>query len=213
MAQIVFTFRSPIETEETIGMIERAITDLEGKTKRKGNVLVAKWRMSKWHNTRKFKFYVGANEVRVITDDWRENVSIKWERKSRGIFATWNAFVELLLQSNPGVDFQLASGDFHIVSAKIMSNGIEQISSSTAKTKPSIGGALVGGALFGGVGAIVGGSHTKTKTIGSTQNVFSNNLLVVVRYSNGLILEGTVFKDSTVYNNIMVGLCEVESHN
>lgn len=211
-AQRVFTFNSPVDASKTIEMIENAVRCLGGKTKLKGNVLIAKWRRSVWENTRKFTFYIGTDAIRVTTKDWREYMGIKWERKCKGLFATWNAFVEVLLRSNPGVDFQLASGDFHIVSAKIMSDGIEETFSSTSKTNPSIGGALVGGALFGGVGAIIGGSRTKTKTTGSTNSVFSSSILVAVRYSNGLILEGDVVKDSSVYNNIMVGMCEVESH-
>jgi hypothetical protein len=121
----------------------------------------------------------------------------------------WNVFVDTLLTKFPDLDFELRAGKMNIVAAKIMSDGMMQVMSSTSVSKPSITGALIGGALFGGVGAIVGGSRTKTKTSGSTRNVFSSTVLVVVRYSNGFTLEGEILKKSSVYNRITAGLCEV----
>ena len=204
MAQIVFTFHSPVEPIETVEMIKKAVSSLEGKTKLKGNVLVAKWRISIWNNFTKFNFYIGKNEIRVTTEYWKSITGIKWERKCKGVFATWNGFVKSLLQLNS--DFDLETGNFHIVSAKIVSDGVEQEYSSTSKTKPSIGGALVGGALFGGVGAIVGASRSKTTTWGSSTTVFSGYYLVAVRYSNGLCLEGEISKKSSVYNQIVANM-------
>ena len=133
---------------------------------------------------------------------------IKWEFRCNPVLKLWNVFVKELTHLYPDLSFEISCDEFQIVSAKILSDGIEQTFSSKSVTKPSIGGALLGGALFGDVGAIIGGSRTKTHTTGTSTSTFSSDVLVRVRYSNGFNLEGTISKKSSVYNSILVGLSD-----
>lgn len=214
MSQRVFTFYSPADCDKTIDMIVDSVSAIRGKTKVHDNVVIARWR-SRRYNTifrHKFKFFVGNDMVRVVTnDDSRSCRRIKWEMKCRAMIHLWDDFVISLTQMFPNMNFELQSGKFHIVSAKMMSDGIEQVFSSKSVSTPSIAGALVGGALFGAVGAIVGGSGGKTRTSGSTKAKFSGEILVTARYSNGLNLEGGVYKSSKVYNQILVNLSELSN--
>lgn len=213
MAQKIFTFRSPVDTNETIDIITKVVAELKGKTKIEGAVVTAKWVIKDTTIFRhKFTFYVGKDMVRVVTDDGTpKNTRIKWEYKN-GYFSTspivkqWHEFVRILTLMYSNYDFELEYGDFHIVEAKIMSDGVEQVFTSTSKKKPSIGGAIVGGALFGGVGAIIGGTSGKTRTSGSSSTVIASTVVVTVRYSNGLNLEGTISKNSSEYNRILTNL-------
>ena len=212
MAQRIFTFHSPTDMGETIEMIVKSVTALKGKAKVRDNLVIARWRSKRSRTIfrHKFKFYVGKDMVRVVTgDDSRACRRIKWELKCRSMIHLWDDFVISLSNMFPDLNFELESGRFHIVSAKIMSDGIEQVFSSTSVSTPSIGGALIGGALFGGVGAIVGGSGGRTRTSGTTRSAFSDKVLVAVRYSNGMNLEGEVSKRSAVYNKIIVSLSEL----
>lgn len=214
MAQRVFTFHSPADVKQTITLIEDVVSHLNGKVKTSGNVIKAQW----WANNttlfpHKFTFYVGKEMVRVVTSDlntaWYK--TIKWEFGIyNSVLKLWREFIRLLNRRYYKLDFSLESERFYIVSAKIMSDGIEQVTTSTSKTKPSIAGAMVGGALFGDVGAIIGSGRSKTRTTGTTRSVFSDKVLVTVRYSNGLILEGKISKKSQVYNSIVAGVCETE---
>jgi hypothetical protein len=211
MAQRIFTFRSPVNNDEMVSIIERVVSNLNGKTKTNGGVVTAKW----WHKgtttfPHKYTFYVGKDVVRVTTNDMSDVYynKIKWEFKCNPVLKLWNEFIIILTHLYPDLDFWLESNSFHIESAKIMSNGMEQTFSSTSVSRPSIGGALLGGLLFGGVGAIVGGSRNTTRTTGTTSTVFSDTVAVTVRYSNGFNLDGNISKKSSVYNKIIVGLCE-----
>jgi hypothetical protein len=205
-----------VSTGETIEIIKNAVAAIRGKTKVDGNVIKAKWKSRRYRTTfaKKFTFYVGKDMVRVAMKDGAGessvNMRIKWEYKCRDIFIIWDEFIKELARSYPELNFDMESGDrYHIVDAKLMSDGVTQTFSSTSVSRPSIGGALIGGALFGGVGAIVGGSGGKTRTSGKTQATFSREVLVAARYSNGLNLEGVIHKNKPVYDKIMAGLCEV----
>ena len=211
--QRVFTFHSPVEQKKMVEIIDKAVSALGGKTKASGNVVTAKWWCKGTTTFRhKYEFFVGKEAVRVTSKDLQSTYhkTIKWELGfSSAVVKLWNEFVRVLTQMYPDLDFGLEQGKPYMVSAKLMSNGVEQVFSSTSVSKPSIGGALIGGALFGGVGAIVGGSRSKTRTTGSTRTVFSSTVLATVRYSNGLNLEGNISRKSDIYNKIQVGLCEV----
>lgn len=210
MSQRVFTFYSQVEPKETIEIISKVVSELKGKVKIDGNIVTAKWRC---YNTtmfrHKFTFYVGKDVVRVVTGDSSSSYGfIKWEYRLNAVMKVWDGFIKTLSQMYPDMNFELEPGKFHIVSAKLMSDGIEQVYSSTSVSKPSIGGALIGGALFGGVGAIIGGSRSKTREVGSTSTEFSSVFLIKARYSNGLNLEGEISKTSSIYHKISTGLIE-----
>lgn len=209
MAQRVFSFHSPVDEMETIDIITNVISQLKGKTKVSGNKVTAKW----WCKSatffpHKFTFFIGKNIVRVITsdsDDFLTYKFIKMEFGLNNVLKVWDAFVKTLVQMYPDLNFELKPGKFSIVAVKTMSDGVKQVHSSTSVTNPSICGALLGGALFGDVGAIIGGSRTTTSTKGTTTASFSDTVLVTVRYSNGFILDGTISKKSAIYQQVMVG--------
>lgn len=212
MARRVITFYSPVDTNETIEIIKNTVLALNGKIKIEGNLIKAKWKSPRYKTlfAKSFTFYVGKEVVRVVMNDGKDgNLRIKWERKCKEVFLVWDEFIKELTESYHDLNFELETGNYHIVSVKLMSDGIEQVSTSTSVSRPSIGGALIGGALFGGVGAIVGGSGGKTRTQGSTRTDISGVILLAVRYSNGLNLEGSILKTNSVYDKIMAGFCEV----
>lgn len=208
MPQRVFTFHSPVNKDETIDIITKVVSEIRGKTQVDGYVITASW----WLNNttlfpHKFTFYIGDDMVRVVTGDFTSSYKkIKWEYRSMNVLKLWQEFVRFLTLMYPNLDFGLERGTFHIVAAKIMSDGIEQVFSSASVSRPSIGGAIMGGLLFGDVGAIIGGTCGKTHTTGVSKGVMSDNVLVTVRYSNGFNLEGTISKKSSVYNKILASL-------
>ena len=203
MAQRVFTFYSQVEPTETIDIITKVVSELKGKIKIEGNIVTAKWNCNNTTLFRhKFTFYVGKNVIRVVTGDSNSAYNrIKWEYRLNPVLKVWDGFIKTLVGMYPDLNFELEPGKFHIVTAKIMSDGIEETYTLTSISKPSIGGALIGGALFGGVGAIVGGSGGKTHTSGTTSTVFSSTVLTKVRYSNGLNIEGSISKTSSLCSN------------
>ena len=133
---------------------------------------------------------VRANFYRRANDDW------------------WDMFLRTLFEQNPGADFgvSLANGDPVVAGVLDLNGDTKQVSFSQTSGGTSLGGFLVGGALFGDAGAIVGGLSGKQRTVTNSRTVFSDELLVRVIYSNGRLWEGTVIKGSQLYHEIMVNM-------
>lgn len=89
-----------------------------------------------------------------------------------------------------------------LIEAQACGSDVEQITATKGKDV-SLGRAAMGGALFGGAGAVVGGlSGTKTSTTHSRQ-VFADKIPFRLFYSNGRIIEKMIWRDSTEYAKIM----------
>lgn len=98
--------------------------------------------------------------------------------------------------------FPLRSGKPTVVYAEHCDDGMGQETVSHGKNF-SLGKAAVGGALFGGTGALVGGLSGTKKSKAQTRNVFSSAALFRVLYSNGRVIERTVKKNSREYAELM----------
>ena len=120
----------------------------------------------------------------------------------------WDVFLTSLFEKNPGVEFgvTLANGDPLVAGVLNLRGDTKQVSFSQTSGGTSLGGFLVGGALFGDAGAIVGGLSGKQRTVTNSRTVFSDELLVRVIYTNGRLWEGTVIKGSQLYHEIMVNM-------
>jgi hypothetical protein len=210
---MLFTFHTPGGASDTCDAIKTTVAAMNGKIKEVSpGCYKAKWRI---HPTRKSefnyrcRFYVGEDMVRVIIKDTNEPKSIKKFSRLSRMMKFWNTFVEYLLQQYPDVDFGLTPGVPSVSAVKFYGDGTEQVFTSTTKNSPNIGGALVGGWLFGTAGAIIGGSSGRSYTTGSTRTEFSQTQLATVRYSNGLVLEGDIRKNSPLYHEIMSNLSQL----
>lgn len=113
---------------------------------------------------------------------------------AQDIFAAHDVFLEALQAA--GLDIPIAPGSPYIVTSILIGGGVEQQSQQSF----SASGAFVGAAVFGDIGALIGGlgnSRTRTKT------VFSNSALFILCYSNGLIEERELKKNSRLYDEAM----------
>jgi hypothetical protein len=212
---MLFTFRTPWGASDTCDAIKTTVASMNGKIKEVSpGCYKAKWRI---HPTRKSefnyrcRFYVGEDMVRVIIKDTNEPKSIKKFSRLSRMMKFWNTFVEYLLQQYPDVDFGLTPGVPSVSAVKFYGDGTEQVFTSTTKNSPNIGGALVGGWLFGTAGAIIGGSSGRSYTTGSTRTEFSQTQLAIVRYTNGFIMEGKLLRDSPLYHEIMVNMSRLSN--
>jgi hypothetical protein len=174
--------------------------------------LRASWRTQHYHSKQyhtvfpsKFTFYVGEDIVRVIDSKGMMQM-IPLRFKVGGYSAIWNAFVESLLKVAPDTDFGLRAGDVELVAAQFVGDETEQVFVSTTHHSPSLGGAVFGGLLFGTPGAIIGSSYGTSHTSGKLSTQFSGSVLVKARYSNGLLAEGKLHKNSPAYNEILVNM-------
>ena len=206
---MLFIFRTPWGASETNEAIKSTIASLKGTVKEKSpGCLVAKWKINpdRWEMRYKAKFYVGEDMVRVIIKADFEPSRIKRTYHMGKELRFWNTFIEQLLIRHPGVEFGLALGAPTVSEVKLHGDGTKQVFTSTTTNSPSIGGALVGGMLFGTAGAIIGASGGKSHTEGYSRTEFSYTVPATVRYTNGLIMEGYLVRDSSLYHEIMVNM-------
>lgn len=210
---MVYTFRSPWGIEETCNVIKATVESMRGTVKEVyPGCLKAKWRTQPFHSKQyhtvfpsKFMFYVGEDIVRV--DDGRGMMQMIVPRfKVGGYSAVWNAFIESLIKVAPDVDFGIKPGDAELVAAQFVGGETEEVFVSNTTHSPSLSGAVLGGLLFGTPGAIIGSSYGTSHTTGKLSTRFSNTVLVKGRYSNGLLVEGVLQKNSPTYNVILVNM-------
>ena len=118
----------------------------------------------------------------------------------------WDWFLETLFEKYPGVDFgvSLAMGDPVVAGVLNLSGDTHEVHTSVTRGGTSLGGFLIGGALFGDAGAVVGGLSGKQRTVTNSRTEYSSTLLARVIYSNGRLWEGLVYKKSQLYNEIML---------
>lgn len=210
MKNIVYTFMSPFSTQQTAEMICRAMEKL-GTVKeanhRNGHIK-AIYKLSTFQKY-KYNFYIEHSEkacrVRmVMADDGCLDIKRVWRIRD----GAWDKFLTNLFELSPDTDFgvTLSDGSPYVMGVLYLENDIEQVYISHTKRNTSITGFLLGGALFGDAGAIVGGMSGRQRTIGHTYTQFANSQLSRIIYNNGRLWEGVVTKGSELYNEIMVNM-------
>ena len=188
----------PFPSVEALNMITRVLVSIgEVKSADPHHGVVRGTIRTSSKKKRRVEFYVERNEehckvracfYRLANDDW------------------WDLFLCTLFEMYPGVDFgvSLAKGDPVVAGVLNLSGDTKEVYYSKTSGGTSLGGFLLGGALFGDAGAIVGGLSGKQRTVTDSRTVYSKELLVRIIYSNGRLWEGPVFKGSPLYNEIMV---------
>lgn len=212
MGNAVYTFRTPWGINETCDVIKLTVESMKGTAKvvSPGRV-TAKWKTQPSHSKQfrkagKFTFYVGDGVVRAIGDPCVLSQKIFMHFKIGGQLAVWNAFIESLMTLAPGVDFGIRPGDLELVELQFVGDGLEETFVSRTRNHPSVGGAVLGGLAFGAAGAIIGGSAGTSYTTGKSSTRFATNVLAKGRYSNGLLAEGMMSRNSPAYQEIMVNM-------
>lgn len=205
---MVYSFCTPLNKAETCKAIKAAITAIGGKTSDISQyVIFGKWRSDRYHTVfpKKFTFYIGDGTVRVICGS--QKMEFFFMRfPLRGWHTIWNRFIESLLKLYPNQDFGLVPGDIELTAVEFLGDASEQIFIATTEHSPSLAGAIIGGDLFGPIGALIGSSYGTSHTTITSTTKYADCELARGRYSNGLLVEGRISRNSPVYNEILVNM-------
>ena len=192
---MTFVFKAQNNVEQMICDTVRAIG---GKVVRhKGTVITAKWRSKRYLTVfrKTFTFYIGSDVVRVNYGSYTGGSGrglIVTEYRDVGIIRLWTDFVNKLLSSYPNTDFGIKGCPITLDSIKILSNGIEQVMTTTAFTN----------------------NHwfipDMTYATSRSRSQFSKELLASAVYSNGLLVDGVLIKNSATYNEIMASMSKYQ---
>lgn len=227
----VFIFHSPKDVNETVGIIKAVVGHIGGKVKRESdNVISAAWRTKKCltFSPMKFTFYVGKDMIRAVTPasmgaavfsslasngaDQNTTDLVLMDRGLGGPYEkAWNEFILGLEKHYPDIDFGISSGKIVVTDVKILGDRHQQVFTSRSVRNPSIGKALIGGALFGTPGAIVGGMSGTTYTQGKSADKLPSQVFATFRHSNGLVFDAVISKNSPTYHQIMVNMSELSN--
>ncbi|MCH5197992.1 MAG: hypothetical protein J1E34_03700 [Oscillospiraceae bacterium] len=200
----VYCFVSPFPTQETTHIINSAFQSV-GKVKItdpvKGYVL-CRYKVSAFR-TIKVEFFVERSDTvckvrAVIHGEVINRARDKW----------WDNYLSSTFSLYPNVDFGVSLANKHPLVCGVLFLGgeTEQVFTSYTTGGTSLTGFLVGGALFGGTGAIVGGLSGTQHTYGKSREQFADTQLMRIIYNNGRIWEGRVEKNSSMYQEIMVNM-------
>ena len=193
---MTFVFKAQDDIDK---MICNTVKAIGGKIiSHKGSVITAKWRSKRFLTVfrKTFKFYIGNDVVRVNYGTYTGNnsggmITIS-HGKGGGVERLWMEFVEKLLDTYPGVDFGIRGCPITLDSIKILSNGIEQVMTTTAFTN----------------------NHwfipDMTYAVSKSKSRFAKELLASAIYSNGMLMDGVLIKDSAVYNEIMASMSKYQ---
>lgn len=207
---MVFTFGTPWSQAETCEAIKATVLSMNGTIKdlSRGR-LKAKWKI----NGKKpgvfdhcCTFYVGDGVVRAVTDFKDTEIIVMVFRKLSKPLALWNAFLENFTKRYPDADFGIEAGLPELVAIQFLDDGTEQVLVSNTVNRPSWGGAALGGMLFGTAGAIIGGSGGRSYTTTTAHTKVSKLRSALVRYSNGLVFQGKLINNGSLYQELMVNI-------
>lgn len=205
---MVYSFYTPFSKTETCNAIKAAITAIGGSTNDiSPYVFSGKWRSNRYHTvfSTKHTFYVGDGTVRVISGSQKMEFFLM-RFPLRGWHTIWNRFIESLLKLYPNQDFGLIPGDIELTAVEFLGDASEQVFVATTEHSPSLAGAIIGGDLFGPIGALIGSSYGTSHTTVTSTTKYADCELARGRYSNGLLVEGRISRNSSVYNEILVNM-------
>jgi len=202
LGDTVYCFVSPFSTQETVDLICRTLPTICGVVKEKSeNRGYIKAKIPLVRNKVDVEFFVKRAEKDC-------NVRVLWKKMASDNL--WDAFLTAMHGQSNNADFAItrANGDPYAVALLYLGGELEEVQISRSVRKNSLINALIGGALFGDAGFVLGGMTGPTRTQGYSYERFSDSQLVRIMYNNGRIWEGTLKKGSKLYNDIMVNFAD-----
>lgn len=151
-----------------------------------------------------FSFRVSGLKFFLYVSESNEICTLRFlQRNDSGKKAVLEAYDRILVAlEDAGLEIPVVPGKPYIVTTLQLGGGIEQ--TFVGKQSFSMGGAAVGGFLFGDLGAAIGGFSGPVK--GKTKSFLSNSAFFLLCYSNGMIEEKEVRKNTKLYAEVMAKL-------
>lgn len=205
LGDTTYCFASPLNTQDTARAVINAFLQIGGEVKQcseNNGYIQGVYRI----NTK--RTLSQPQEVEFFISHGDKLCKVRSFFKKCANDDVFDQFLTALFSQFPDTDFgvSLANGFPYVMGVLYLGVDTEQVQISHTKKNTSIIGFLLGGALFGDAGAIVGGMSGKQRTVGNTYTQFSNSQLARIIYNNGRLWEGTITKGSKLYNEIMVNL-------
>ena len=211
MRDILFTFTTNMTPEKAAAAIKNTISQMGGSTKGPDSNFVGRFRIPKgwkpaFHTILKSKcrFYVGKNGVRAVLRASGTTGICVGEHQPIAEERVWDAFIRMFLSIYPGCGANIVPGTVRFDTVTVQDGADIYTYSATTRSTPSIGGAILGGAVAGDVGALIGASAGSSKTVATVVAEKNPKVRVIARYTNGYNQDTELYKCSQRYHEILV---------
>lgn len=195
---MVYSFQFAVQNDypTTANAVRQAATICgSGAKERAGSEFVFRSSVPNALGSVKFTLYIAeSNQISTI------RIMCKTTSDKSYVLAAYDHFLIALEQS--GLNIPVAPGKPYIVTTLPLGGGLSQQFTTTQQF--SVGGAIVGGLIFGDLGAILGGYSGTQKT--RSRTVLSKSAFFLLCYSNGMVEEKEVRKNSKLYAEVMAKL-------
>lgn len=211
MRSMLFTFTTNMTPRETALAIKNTISQIGGSTKGPDSNFVGRFRIPKgwkpaYHTLLKSRcrFYVGKNGVRAVLKASSTAGICVGEHQPIAEERVWDAFIRTFLSLYPKCGANIEPGMIRFDTVKVQDGADVYTYSAITRNTPSVGGAILGGAVAGNIGALIGasaGNSTTTATVTAEKNP---KVRVIARYTNGHNQDTELYKGSHRYHEIMI---------
>lgn len=211
MSSMLFTFTTNMTPEKTAAAIKNTILQIGGSTKGPDSNFVGRFRIPKgwkpaYHTILKSKcrFYVGKNGVRAVLRTSSATGICVGEHQPIAEERVWDAFIRTFLSLYPECGANIKPGTIRFDTVLVQDGADIYTYSATTRNAPSISGAILGGAIAGDVGALIGASAGSSKTVATVAAEKNQKVRVIARYTNGYNQDTELYKGSQRYHEILV---------
>ena len=211
MKSMLFTFTANMTSEETALAIKNTISQIGGSTKGPDSNFVGRFRIPKgwkpaYHTILKSKcrFYVGKNGVRAVLKASSTAGICVGEHQPIAEERVWDAFIRTFLSLYPKCGANIEPGMIRFDTVKVQDGADVYTYSAITRNTPSIGGAVLGGAVAGNIGALIGASAGNSTTNATVTVEKNPKVRVIARYTNGHNQDTELYKGSQRYHEIMM---------
>lgn len=210
MSSMLFTFTTNMPPEETAAAIKNTISQMGGSTKGTDSNFVGRFRIPKgwkpaYHTILKSecRFYVGKNGVRAVLRTSSTTGICVGEQQPISEERVWDAFIRMFLSLYPKCGANIEPGKICFDTVKVQDGADIYTYSAITRNTPSVGRAILGGAVAGDAGALIGASAGRSTTTATVKAGKNPNVRVIARYTNGHNQDTELYKGSQRYHEIM----------
>ena len=211
MKSLLFTFTTNMTPEKAAAAIKNTISQMGGSTKGPDSNFVGRFRIPKgwkpaYHTILKSKccFYVGKNGVRAVLRASGTTGICVGEHQPIAEERVWDAFIRMFLSLYPECGANIEPGKVRFDTVTVQDGADIYTYSAKTRSTPSIGGAILGCAVAGDVGALIGASAGSSKTVATVVAEKNPKVRVIARYTNGYNQDTELYKGSQRYHEILV---------
>lgn len=211
MSSMLFTFTTNMPPEKTAAAIKNTILQMGGSTKGPDSNFAGRFRIPKgwkpaYHTILKSKcrFYVGKNGVRAVLRVSSTTGICVGEHQPIAEERVWDAFIRMFLSLYPKCGANIEPGKICFDTVKVQDGADIYTYSAITRNTPSVGRAILGGAVAGDAGALIGASAGRSTTTATVKAEKNPKVRVIARYTNGHNQDTELYKGSQRYHEIMV---------